>query len=483
MHFSISVMGPGPWFNDIALSCHYALAELGFQAEIRCGGYASGTVPIILGAHALGEEAELPPGAVIYNFEHVSGASFTPRYAARLRAAEQVWDAHPGHIAALREACGVDAYPVFPGYVREMSCLKADWPQDLDVLFYGEARPRRTAILEGLRQRGLNVVDLKVSGPVRDYAICRAALVLNLHQTLPAGLEVARLGYLWANAKAVLSEDCPETGIPAGLEDACCYVPYENLVDAAVALIRKPAWRGEVAERGFHAYAAMPMTRWLEKVVGRRSHAVGGLPVPDTLNAGSGKRFLRHCLNIDINPQWNPDIVADLSRPLEPDAVHPAARFGELRLKPGMFRRIIANDVLEHVADIRQTMRNFLDLLADGGVLEIHVPYDLSLGAWQDPTHVRAFNENSWRYYTEWHWYMGWREHRFDLLEMKLMLTPLGQSLEEQNVPREEVLRTPRAVASMRVRLGRRPTTEAEKMTFDLENRACYKSGSGTWDI
>jgi hypothetical protein len=54
------------------------------------------------------------------------------------------------------------------------------------------------------------------------------------------------------------------------------------------------------------------------------------------------------------------------------------------------------------VRDLPQLMGNFLNLLVEEGELEIVVPYDLSLGAWQDPTHVRAFNENSWRYYCDW---------------------------------------------------------------------------------
>ncbi|MBX9715374.1 MAG: hypothetical protein K2X42_02135, partial [Burkholderiaceae bacterium] len=36
--------------------------------------------------------------------------------------------------------------------------------------------------------------------------------------------------------------------------------------------------------------------------------------------------------------------------------------------------------------------------------------------AWQDPTHVRAMNENSWIYYIEWFWYLGWFEHRFEMI-------------------------------------------------------------------
>ena len=65
--------------------------------------------------------------------------------------------------------------------------------------------------------------------------------------------------------------------------------------------------------------------------------------------------------------------------------------------------------------DLPQLMSNALELLAVGGEFEIEVPYEKALTAWQDPTHLRAMNENSWIYYTQWFWYLGWFTHRFDV--------------------------------------------------------------------
>ncbi|MDH4293816.1 MAG: class I SAM-dependent methyltransferase, partial [Betaproteobacteria bacterium] len=120
-------------------------------------------------------------------------------------------------------------------------------------------------------------------------------------------------------------------------------------------------------------------------------------------------------------------------------------------------------DVLEHVQQLPQLMGNCLKLLKEGGRFTILVPYDLSLGAWQDPTHVRAFNENSWLYYTQWFWYLGWFDYRFDCTETNLNLSSYGQSLVSSGTPQDEVMRTPRAVDSMRVVLTKRKTTPEEK--------------------
>ena len=166
---------------------------------------------------------------------------------------------------------------------------------------------------------------------------------------------------------------------------------------------------------------------------------------PKSLNLGSGKDFLVDCINADIQEAKNPDWVLDVTKVPWGETI--STRFGDVEIKRGMFDKIIANDVLEHIPDLVTAMTNCKDLLTPGGEFHIHVPYDLSLGAWQDPTHVRAFNENSWLYYTDWHWYLGW-EDRFHMTRLEFTLSKVGESLK---LPQDEILRTPRAVDSMYV--------------------------------
>ena len=108
-------------------------------------------------------------------------------------------------------------------------------------------------------------------------------------------------------------------------------------------------------------------------------------------------------------------------------------------------------------------MGNCLRILKDGGEFHINVPYDLSLGAWQDPTHIRGFNQNSWKYYTEWFWYLGWFESRFDLRELTYNLSALGQQLVQQKVDQSQIINIARAIDSMKVVLVKRSTTPEEK--------------------
>jgi SAM-dependent methyltransferase len=168
-----------------------------------------------------------------------------------------------------------------------------------------------------------------------------------------------------------------------------------------------------------------------------------------TLNIGSGKDFLENCLNADIQASKNPDWVLDITKMPWGETI--STRFGDIKVEHGMFDKIIANDVLEHIPDLVTAMTNLKDLLSSKGELHIHVPYDLSLGAWQDPTHVRAFNERSWLYYTDWHWYLGWTD-RFYLKECLLEKSALA---EEMGIGDEMLKILPRMVDGMRVILSK----------------------------
>ncbi|MBF0610528.1 MAG: hypothetical protein G8345_08410 [Magnetococcales bacterium] len=180
---------------------------------------------------------------------------------------------------------------------------------------------------------------------------------------------------------------------------------------------------------------------------------------PLRMNLGSGRYKRVDAINVDINSYWSPDVVADISKPLTLPSLIRCARFGEFILRPGSMREIHAHHLLEHITDLVTTMRNCLDLLEEGGTLVISVPYDLSCGAWQDPTHKRAFNENSWLYYTERHDYLGWQDACFEQIDFQVGLSQLGKELKNQGVGQEEILRTPRAVDQIGVVLRKRLLT------------------------
>jgi SAM-dependent methyltransferase len=171
---------------------------------------------------------------------------------------------------------------------------------------------------------------------------------------------------------------------------------------------------------------------------------------PRTLNVGSGYGFREDCLNADLDAKWNADWHVDLSQPLSLPLTLETRRYGTVQLVTGCFEKVIAHHVLEHIPDLVQTMTNLLNLLVEGGELHIEVPYDLSYGAWQDPTHVRAFNERSWMYFTEMPWYVGWTSASFRLISQEFVLSPLGLAYRDQGIAPQEILLRPRAVDAIR---------------------------------
>ena len=60
-----------------------------------------------------------------------------------------------------------------------------------------------------------------------------------------------------------------------------------------------------------------------------------------------------------------------------------------------------ASHIIEHLHDKTKTMREIHRVLAPGGWAFIEVPSTDGRGAFQDPTHVSYWNENSFLYYTD----------------------------------------------------------------------------------
>ena len=430
---------------------------------------------IVLGAHLLNEEGikGLPANAILYNSEQIFADSPWLRGAYRegLRTRE-VWDYSAENVSRLQELGAANARHVPLGYVPELARI-APAAEDIDVLFYGSVNERRKKILDELRARGLNVVTLwGTYGEERDRAIARAKLVLCLHFYEAKVFEIVRVAYLLSNEKAVVAEWSTEQTEHADLREALCAVPYEGLVAACEALLRDPAGRQALAKRAARLFSLRREEQILTAALagqaataipGERAAANASPALPTVLQLGSGKDFRPDCFNIDINPAWGPDAVLDITSPALVGRKVDTKRFGSVALAEESFEAAIAHDVLEHLPDLTTAMGNVLRLLKPGGVFDVLVPYDLSFGAWQDPTHVRAFNERSWLYYTDWHWYLGWTEARFDVVAFEVKMSPWGVELQRGGKSVEEILRTPRAVDALRVRLRKRYLQESER--------------------
>jgi SAM-dependent methyltransferase len=414
----------------------------------------------------------LPENVILYNFEQVSAESAWMKkdYLDAL-ASHRCWDYSRRNIDALKTLKpGADPRYVPVGYADCLRRIEPAAVQDIDVLFYGSVNERRRRILDALKESGLRVVELfGAYGKERDAAIARAKVVLNMHFYDSRILEAVRLSYLMSNAKAVVSECAEDTEVYPHYRDGLALVSSDNLVEACRALVADESARRQLEQCALKAVQEVryrdilqagdlfdpspgaARARRAARPARRRPRLTAPTSLPRTLNLGSGKDWRADCLNADILPRVHPDWVLDVCQPPPFGTVVKTERFGEFSLQRGMFDAIVANDVLEHLPDLVGAMTCCLELLSVGGRMHVHVPYDLSLGAWQDPTHVRAFNENSWLYYTDWHWYLGWKTARFVVKDLDCLFSALGKDLKQKGVPDDEILRTPRAIDSMKV--------------------------------
>jgi len=97
----------------------------------------------------------------------------------------------------------------------------------------------------------------------------------------------------------------------------------------------------------------------------------------DKLNLGSGQFRKKDFINIDVNPNTNPDILHDLDKFPWP-------------FKKNSFSLIEADHVLEHLKDSFKVMKELNRILKSGGKLIIRVPH--ASRGFTHPDHKRGFD-------------------------------------------------------------------------------------------
>jgi SAM-dependent methyltransferase len=456
-------------FREVAETLQFGLRSIGHTAQIQENVLDPGATNLLLGSHLLSpaDALMLPPDSILYNLEQLGGPSLPERYY-ELAVRHRIWDYSLKNIETWNVMkCAYPPVHVPLGYVPELSRIPASRAQDIDVLFYGSLNDRRIRVVKQLEDAGVKVHTVfGVYGAERDRLIARSKIILNVNFYNTKIFEMVRVSYLLANSKAVVTECCSGTEVEPGLADSLLVCPYDSLVNGCLSLLQDEEKRQRLETRGFQWFSQRKESEIVSKALRESTSTAANIrevQFPKKLNLGSGKDWREDHFNVDCDAYWRPDAVLDFNLPLPIGKPLETERFGTIVLQNNSFDEIIANDCLEHIPSLMTAMTSCLKLLKVGGLFRISVPYDLSWGAWQDPTHVRAFNERSWLYYTDWFWYMGWTEARFDLAQFDLSLSPVGEALKKQQMKGEDLVRHPRAVDQMRVVLGKRLLTDAEK--------------------
>jgi SAM-dependent methyltransferase len=450
---------------DAALYFRHQFQELGASVTIAKNRLRADVPNLVFGAH-LGFDANLIRNfcCLFVNLEQLGagGSRMTPAYLDLLRSSHVI-DYDRTNLAAYARR-DADVPLVSFGYAPYLAPAAGVLPLEqrpFDLLFFGSMNARRKQIIDRIERTGRTVVtfDAPVYGPERDAFIVQSRAVLNCHHYDSAVFEQVRAFQVLSLGTPLVSERTARTRPGSAYEHAVNWFDTESLERFFTTEYPLPAFAQRFGEQ-FEAFRRAdpreefaPVLEFAIAAQGAARTLAQAPPEPQRLlHIGSGKDYRPGWLNVDIQAGAQPDVLLDLSQPWTWPAAFESPFWGPVQLRAGATDLIFASNVLEHVGDLPTLMRNCLDLLRDGGLMVIEVPYEKSMGAWQDPTHVRAMNEHSWLYYTDWFWYLGWFEHRFKIREFKW--------LNDQLAPCEKA-----TAAFMSVTLEKTPTTVAERMT------------------
>jgi hypothetical protein len=463
----LSIMQPAGYihsqgFLDQARYARYQFRRLGADVTIGKNRLREDSVNIVFGAH-LGFAISLLERytCIFFNLEQLGngGAAVNPNYLTLLRNSHAI-DYDERNLPAYgRDPSQVPIVSFqWAPYLTAPGALPID-QRPIDLLFFGSVNERRRALFSRIESCGWNVslFDHPLYGEERDQFIRQSKAVFNCHFYETSRFEQARAFHTLSLGTPLISERTAQTRPPLAFEDTVTWVTEENLESFFRSQFMTPQWQAQVRAQLQTFASTDPREQW-ELAYGycealwhhtatERSHAVWQ---PTIMNLGSGKDYKLGWLNVDILARAQPDLVIDLGQPVSLPLQASTLSGGKVRLEASSLEGIYANNVLEHVPDLTCLMTNLLALLKEGGELEVEVPYEKAASAWQDPTHLRAMNLNSWTYYTGWFWYLGWMEHRFDLTDFLWLDSQLAPCKEPE-------------AAFMKVRLKKVTTSPHER--------------------
>ena len=422
-------------FIDVARFFRYHLRKSRPSAEviISKNRLQKEAINIIFGAH-IGFEPTLLKDfdCIIVNLEQLGngGRAISPDYIHLLK---EAWvidyditnknaykDDDDEHFAAISFG--------YAPYLSPNSRKRSPKPiaeRELDVVFYGSMNETRRSTIKTLQTEGIDIkVINNVFGPERDEILDEAKLILNLPYYEKGAFEQVRAFHalsLGTPFASLQRNEAKTTSIAPHFLNSIFLIQENEILDFFSKTFKSDqfylqcAKKSKLFENSFDILVFQEAISLIDDFQHSESNHASPPITPKKINLGSGKDYRNGYLNIDISQSKLPDVVVDLSKEMQFPITIKSDTLKYVNLKENYFELIYADNVLEHVSNLTQLVENCLRLLNVGGRLEVIVPYERSSGAWQNPTHVRAMNENSWSYYCEWSWYLGWENHNFYL--------------------------------------------------------------------
>ena len=475
MKFNICLIQPTGYIHALALLeaaeyIFFKIRDLGYEVQIVKNRIYPTGINVVFGAHINpGNNLNFPSNTIIFNTEQLpENNDWTSSEYFRILHKSFVWDYSDTNLDLIPHSnkCLINFY-----YEEKLKRIETSQSKKYDLAFYGSINDRRKNIIDRLISKGLKIKTIfGLYSKERDDSIMDCRAVLNLHYYESQIFQQIRAFYPLINGIPVISEKFPRESAPDIYQDVLFMPNTEDFCDYVVEILSNSESFNNISSSKLSTFEK---TKSNNNIISAINNSIDHFqknkllknqePFFSKINLGSGKDYKRDYLNIDIRREVFPDLIFDLSQEISFPVSKSSHQYGQIKLDEGQFDEILANDVLEHVPNLESLMGNCLKLLKVGGKFVINVPFELSYGAWQDPTHIRAFNQNSWLYYTDWFWYLGWFDHKFTLSELHYTLSKYGQELLNQKVSEQVLLVTPRAIDAMKVTLTKTETTLEER--------------------
>lgn len=285
MKFIVSILAiptlPTRCLEESQDAIHEAILELGHESRkenTQGHTYPTDGTVVLLGWNLLGHRKVLPPPQTIfYQMEQlaVEDRPLGLDVVALLRK-YRVWDYSQENVDLLRSKYGIIATHVPLGSApswRKPAELAAE--ETIDVVFAGTAPPRRTALIERLRQNGIHVVWLEGSwGAERDAIYERAKIILNVGYWENGVFAKARVLPPIASGRCVVSETGRDPKEEAEYASAIAFAPYDQILPTIQRLLADPGERARRKAEGIRIMKERPMSKYLAPVLSQMKPVV-----------------------------------------------------------------------------------------------------------------------------------------------------------------------------------------------------------------
>jgi hypothetical protein len=277
-------MLPGRDFHGLAAYVElgetfvWALNALGHPAGLAVNGTRPDAVNILMGAQMLAEPQldALPARTVIYNLEQMARIPLEDLKPVLRSLARRfpIWEFSEANLEVWQALGARDVQHVKVGWAPVVERIAPAPRQDIEVLIYGTPSDERLAIYQALCRANLSAMFVfGLYGAERDALIARSKIIVNASAYRSRIFEIARVSYLLANAKAVVSLQHPDIIVEPDMRDAVLFSPMESLVQDCLALAQDDARRAALEEKGRRAMRARDMREILRPVLAKLAAA------------------------------------------------------------------------------------------------------------------------------------------------------------------------------------------------------------------